>query len=422
MSGGYNNILVIVDKLTKYGIFIPCSTNISEEETAALFFKYVVAHYGLPRQVITDRDSRWRNEFWGEICRLMGIKRALTTSYHPQADGQTEVLNQMLEIALRAYVDNSKDWYVHVDGIMLAYNSTPHSATTFAPAYLLRGYHPLTRAMLMNPGTKIDRNIQSGIDANNNDSIITQGTVDIIEATNSTDQRATDILDQFIADRQRAMDALKLGQAYQKANYDKGRRDIEFAEEDLVLINPHSLELLKKEKGKGIKLLTRYDGPFEIIRKISPTTYQLKLPTSYGIHPIINIAHLVKYTSSPPEFGERQKKEMIRESFRELPEVEVEKIVDERIHKASGKKRRQKEYKVRFVGFDESHDEWLTKKKLRNAPAILKAWNEREEVTSDLNASFPEKRGKVQKSREIIIDSNIRRGSRIRKPSAKHRD
>lgn len=59
LSAGYNNILVIVDKLTKYGIFIPCSTSISEEETAVLFFKHVIAHYGLPRQVITDRDSRW---------------------------------------------------------------------------------------------------------------------------------------------------------------------------------------------------------------------------------------------------------------------------------------------------------------------------------------------------------------------------
>jgi len=79
----------------------------------------VVAHYGLPRQVIADRDSRWRNDFWGEICPLMGMKRALTTSYHPQADGQTEILNQTLEIALRVYVGPSRtDWVEHIDGLM----------------------------------------------------------------------------------------------------------------------------------------------------------------------------------------------------------------------------------------------------------------------------------------------------------------
>lgn len=53
-SNGFDNILVIVDKLTKYGIFIPCSTRITEEETARLFFKHVVAQYRLPQQVITD--------------------------------------------------------------------------------------------------------------------------------------------------------------------------------------------------------------------------------------------------------------------------------------------------------------------------------------------------------------------------------
>ena len=95
-SNGFNNILVIVDKLTKYGIFIPCSTKITEDETARLFFKHFIAHYGLPQQVITDRDLRSRNDFWGEICRLMGTKRSLTTAHHPQADGQTEILNQTL--------------------------------------------------------------------------------------------------------------------------------------------------------------------------------------------------------------------------------------------------------------------------------------------------------------------------------------
>lgn len=90
-SNGFDNILVIVDKLMKYDIFIPCSTKITDEETAKLFFKHVIAHYGLPQQVITDCNSRWRNEFWGKICRLMGTKRSLTTAHHPQADGQTEI-------------------------------------------------------------------------------------------------------------------------------------------------------------------------------------------------------------------------------------------------------------------------------------------------------------------------------------------
>lgn len=56
-SEGFDNVLVIVDKLTKYGIFIPCTTKITEEETAELFFKHVITRFGIPRQVITDRDT-----------------------------------------------------------------------------------------------------------------------------------------------------------------------------------------------------------------------------------------------------------------------------------------------------------------------------------------------------------------------------
>jgi hypothetical protein len=103
-SNGFTNILVVVDKLTKYALFIPTTNEVTEVETAELFFNHVITHYGIPRQVITDRDTRWRGEFWKEICRLMGMQRALTTAHHPQADGQTEIMNQGLEIALRAYV------------------------------------------------------------------------------------------------------------------------------------------------------------------------------------------------------------------------------------------------------------------------------------------------------------------------------
>jgi hypothetical protein len=157
-SDGFDNVLVIVDKLTKYGIFIPCRTGINEEETAQLLFTHVFSKYGLPRQIISDRDPRWRNEFWKEVCRLMGMKRSLTTAYHPQADGQTEILNQGLEIALRAYVGpNRDDWSKHLDALSLSYNTTPHTSTGFAPAYLLYGYIPVTGSQLMTDPHVVER-------------------------------------------------------------------------------------------------------------------------------------------------------------------------------------------------------------------------------------------------------------------------
>ena len=138
LSNGFDNILVIVDKLTKYAIFIPTTVKINEVETARLFFKHVITKFGIPRQIISDRDTRWRGDFWKEICRLIGMKRSLTTSYHPQADRQTEVMNQGLEISIRAYIGPERDdWSDLLDVLALSYNTSPHTATGFTPAYLL---------------------------------------------------------------------------------------------------------------------------------------------------------------------------------------------------------------------------------------------------------------------------------------------
>ncbi|KAJ3017698.1 hypothetical protein NUW54_g525 [Trametes sanguinea] len=201
VSSGYDHCLVIVDKLTKYALFVPTTTTVSAEDTARLFFHPVVVHYGLPRQVITDRDTQWRNDFWGQLYKHMGIQRALTTAYHPQSDGQTEVLNQTLEITLRAYVSQAHDnWSEHLDGLMLSYNCSPHTATTFSPAYLLRGYTSTTESMAMCPGEGIMRPFSQDL----------TGEEERINET-SIHQVADEIAEHFAADRHRMQQALALG-------------------------------------------------------------------------------------------------------------------------------------------------------------------------------------------------------------------
>ncbi|KIY45304.1 hypothetical protein FISHEDRAFT_49687, partial [Fistulina hepatica ATCC 64428] len=79
----------------------------------------------------------------------------------------------------------------------------------------------------------------------------------------------------------------------------------EFEVGDQVVLNPHSLDLLRMVKGRGKKLQMRYEGPFEITQKLSPITYRLRIPASYKIHPVISIAHLEPYHGSPPEYGTR---------------------------------------------------------------------------------------------------------------------
>ena len=184
------------------------------------------------------------------------------------------------------------------------------------------------------------------------------------------------MIDQFQAERTRAKEALYLAQLAQQRFYNSSHKPIEFNEGDLVILNPHTLHLLKNEKGRGQKLLMRYDGPFEVLRKLSSVTYQLRMPISYGIHPIINITHLEKYTPPPPEFGERPIKEMNRQDFSTLPEEEIERIVAERWVKRG--RRRLQQFKVRWKNFTPDHDEWLTKRALANALDILEGWRTRD--------------------------------------------
>ena len=294
----------------------------------------------------------------------MGFERSLSTSAHPQTDGQTEILNQGLEITLRAYVGPTRDdWSQYLDVLALSYNTNPHTATGFSPAYLLRGYHPLTQTKFLTNPPAISR--PSPIQ------VQTEGEL----PKESLHKAAEEMVDQFEAERAMAKESLLLGQIFQKKAYNKGRLISEFELGDLVVINPHSLNLLKSVKGKGDKLLMRYEGPFEIIQKLSPVAYRLRMPASFGMHPVINIAHLESYKRSPEALGDRPIKSLARDDFNVLPEYEVDKIVSERLRKRGN--RRIRMFKTRFIGYGPEADEWLTANQLRNAPDVLRDWERR---------------------------------------------
>lgn len=397
-SNGFNAILVVVDKLTKFVIVMPCNTTVNEEETAELLFKNVFKTFGLPRQIISDRDARWTSRFWEGLCRQLGIRRGLSTAYHPQSDGQTENLNQTLEVCLRAYVGPDRnDWTGYLDGFTFAYNTTIHTVTGFSPSFLLFGFEPVSRSRYLSPGIDhVKRSLDkimfgdnkettnllrddSGWNSDENRASTSSKTKEVLNEINAEnadvglDERVDKKLEDFKANRERAMDSLLLGQIFQRKYYNAHRMLKEFEVGDKVLINQRKTGLLRNVKGRGEKLLILYEGPFEITQKISKVAYRLRMPASYGIHPVINIAHLEPYEESPPEFGTRQNKRAIRKDFEDLPEYEVEQIIDERLSKVrNGKKQRL--FLTRFVGYGPESDEWLTKTQLKNAPEILSNW------------------------------------------------
>ena len=122
--------MVVQDRLTKMVHFIPCKETITAKETAELFMHQVGRLHGLPQAIVSDRGPQFRSKFWHALWARLGVKTALTTAYHPQANGQVERVNQTLEQYLRCFSTyNQDDWTELLPTAELAFNNSAHSVT-----------------------------------------------------------------------------------------------------------------------------------------------------------------------------------------------------------------------------------------------------------------------------------------------------
>lgn len=110
-SKGKNTILVVVNRLTKYGHFLTLSHHYTVATVAYEFLCQVYKLHGASESIVSDRDKVYVSTFWHELFKHMGVRLQLFTAYHPQMDGQTEVLNRCLEGYFR-YMNGEKphDW------------------------------------------------------------------------------------------------------------------------------------------------------------------------------------------------------------------------------------------------------------------------------------------------------------------------
>jgi len=112
LSEGYDTILTITDHdCSKAALLFPCKETITAEGVAQLYAKHVFPQYGIPHKLISDRDTCFTSEFWTSLCMTLGIKRNLSTAFHPQTDGQSERTNQWAEQYLRIFGNTIQtDW------------------------------------------------------------------------------------------------------------------------------------------------------------------------------------------------------------------------------------------------------------------------------------------------------------------------
>ena len=139
----YDSIFVVVDKLTKYSHFLPYSESFTAEELGYVFLDRIVRLYGLPRSIISDRDKLFTSAFWKTLMGIMGVKLKLSTAFHPTTDGQTERMNQTLEVYLRHYVNHAQDnWVSLLPMAQLALNNHYTDTTGTSPFYANFGKDP----------------------------------------------------------------------------------------------------------------------------------------------------------------------------------------------------------------------------------------------------------------------------------------
>ena len=93
----HDSILIITDRLTKFGYFLPYRESSIAEELVYIFLKKIIANYGLPRKMILDRDKLFTLKFWQVLTAKIGIRAKLSTTFYSQTDGQTERINQNIE-------------------------------------------------------------------------------------------------------------------------------------------------------------------------------------------------------------------------------------------------------------------------------------------------------------------------------------
>ena len=258
---GSDSIFVVVDRFSKMAHFIACHKTDDATYIADLFFRDVVRLHGVPKTIVSDRDTKFLSHFWKVLWAKLGTKLLYSTTSHPQTDGQTEVVNRTLGTLLRTVVGkNLKTWKDCLPMIEFAYNRTVHSSTNFSPFEIVYGFNPLTVLDLL----PLPMNDISSLDG--------AAKAEKVKAIHTRTRELIEKRNRKIADR-----------------VNKGRKKLVFTPGYWVWVHFRKERFPNQRKSK---LDARGDGPFQVLEQINDNAYKVDIPGKYNVSATFNVADL----------------------------------------------------------------------------------------------------------------------------------
>jgi hypothetical protein len=322
LSSGFDSILVIVDHFSKAAHFIPGCETWAAEDFANVFLDRFIRYHGLPDKIVSDRGSVFVSRFWTEVQRLLRIKPAPSTAWHPRTDGQTERANQTVETYIRHFIsDRQDDWAALLPMAELVFNTSVSASTGFSPFFAQFSFHP--RMNTLSAGS-------------------------LVPAADSLVERLNEV-------QEGLKQYLKRAKEVQKEYFDRRARDSpSHSEGDWVWLLRTNITSKRPSEKLDFKRL----GPFKITEEIGKEAFRLSLPPDMKrIHPVFHSSLLVPFVDPKSYPGRRVPTSSLGRhltSHRDIDENDVEAIIGYR--KMGSKKH---EYLVSWRNGSAADNSWV---------------------------------------------------------------